>query len=314
MIYSRSYPRGMACKVDEMSDTHGTGQRSDITVVIISLLGGAALARCLAAVTSFGLTSFIVHTDGSVVAAGRLIAPAGARDVPTRRRRGAEAATTPVVAFLEDTVVPSMGWAEQIASTLADGSGVAGVAGPIAIDAHLSSRAAALAVTEFGRYQKSALCFDDGPAEASALPGANFAFRRDCLLAATAATGRLVDQETFGNLQRQGWKLVLQPTMAVTYANPHPEGAALATRYFHGRMYAGQVNMAASPLRRLRSALVAIALPVVLSSRAMRVTPRGLRAPFATRFWIVLQQSAWSIGEFVGAIFGPPASGFERWR
>lgn len=297
-----------------MSNNHGIGRKNDITVVIISLLGGEALARCLAAVASFGLASCIVHADGSVVTAGRVIALAGARDVPTRRRRGAEVVSTAVVAFLEDTVVPSTGWAEQIAATLADGSGVAAVSGPVAIDTHLGSRAAALAVTEFGRYQKGALCLGDGPAEATALPGANFAFRRDCLLAATEATGRLVDQETFRNLQRQGWKLVFQPTMAVTYTNPHLEGAALATRFFHGRMYAGQENMRASPLRRLRSALVAIALPVVLSIRALRVTPPNLRAPVATRIWIVLQQSAWSVGEFVGAIFGPPASGFERWR
>lgn len=283
-----------------------------ITIVIIALLGGDALAACLAAVEPLGHSIIVVHTNGQIE--GGLTALDSPQNVPSRRRAGAEAAVTPIVAFLEDTAVPMQGWDRDIAKYLADGTGIAAVGGPVVIGSRLSAKSAALAVTEFGRYQPESWALQIAANDADALPGVNYAFRRDALLAATEETKRLIDGETYDRLKQAGWRMVGLPSMTVEYRHDHHLGAALSTRYFHGCIFAGQQLASASILKRAIGTAKALLLPFILSARAISKVPKGLKAPLSTCAWIVAQQSAWSAGELMGALRGKAALRLSRWN
>lgn len=283
-----------------------------ITIVIVVLLGGDALAACRAAAESLGHTIIIVHQDGRID--NGTPALVGPQNVPSRRRAGAEAALTPIVVFLEDTAVPLQGWDSEIAKYLADGTGIAAVGGPVIIGSRLGAKSAALAVTEFGRYQPEAWALQIGAPDADALPGMNYAFRRDALLAATEKTKRVIDGETYAQLKQAGWRMVGIPSMIVEYRHDHHVGAALSTRYFHGCIYAGQHFASASAVKRAIGAAKALMLPFILSARALSTLPKGLKAPLSTCAWIIAQQSAWSAGEFMGALRGKAVSRLSRWN
>lgn len=283
-----------------------------ITIVIVVLLGGDALAACRAAVEPLGHTIIVVHPDGRIDdGSAAIISP---QNVPSRRRAGAEAAITPIVAFLEDTAVPMKGWDSEISKHLADGTGIAAVGGPVVIGSRLDAKSTALAVTEFGRYQPGPWTLQIGANDTDALPGVNYAFRRDALLAATEETKRLVDGETYAQLKQFGWRMVGIPSMIVEYRHNHQVGAAIATRYFHGCIYAGQLYASASVMKRAIGMVKALMLPFILSARALRTVPKGLKDPLSTYTWIIAQQTAWSAGEFMGALRGKAVSRLSRWN
>lgn len=283
-----------------------------ITIVIVALMGGDALAACRAAVEPFGHSIIVVHADGQVE--GGSATPDSPPNVPSRRRAGAEAAVTPIVAFLEDTAVPLQGWDRDIAKYLADGTGIAAVGGPVVIGSRLGAKSAALAVAEFGRYQPESWLLQIDGNDADALPGVNYAFRRDALLAVTEDTKRLIDGETYDLLKQAGWRMVGLPSMTVEYRHNHDLGAALSTRYFHGCIFAGQQLASASITMRAIGIAKALLLPFILSARALSKVPKGLKAPWSTCAWIVAQQSAWSAGEFMGALRGKAALRLSRWN
>lgn len=287
-------------------------RRLEITVVIVTLVGGEALERCRAAILSMGHTVLVAHRDGRI---GELDEPIAEPDVPSRRRAAALASGTEIVAFLEDTVVPLPGWSQHIRRHLADGSGVAGVGGPVTINSGLNARTAALATNEFGGFQP--VVWTGGTKswrKTRKLPGANFAYRREQLLSATEASKRVVDSEAIGALRKAGWKFLAEPSMAVEYVFNYNEGARLRTRYAHGKLYAARFYASVGLWKRFVAIIRSPALPILLSWRSVRLMPRDLRAPIRTRIWIVLQQTAWSLGEFAGALRVRSASDFSGWN
>jgi hypothetical protein len=283
-----------------------------ITIVIIVLLGGDALLACLAAVEPLGHKIIVIHPNGQIE--GSAETAHCPQNVPSRRRAGAEAATTPIVAFLEDTAVPREGWDRDIARYLAEGTGIAAVGGPVIIGSRLNAKSAALAITEFGRYQPEVWAAEISAKEADILPGVNCAFRRDALLAATSETKRLIDGETYDRLKLVGWRMLALSSMSVEYRHDHNVGAALSTRYFHGCIYGAQNLASASTVERVTSAAKALLLPFILSARAISKVPKGLKAPLSTCVWIVAQQSAWSAGELMGSFRGETTLRLSRWN
>lgn len=279
----------------------------ELTIAIIALVEGAPLAACMAAARGQAARLLVVTRDGAVRdGTGVEIGRSAGSDVPARRRRAAELAQTPTIGFLEDTVLPAPGWADAAGAALA-ADDVGGVGGPVAIDPRLPSASRALALTEYGRFGGAAR------GAVHALPGCNFAFRRDALLAALPAEG-LIDNEVFDRLAAAGKRLAWNLGMAVTYCAPHAEGARLSTRFGHGRLYAGRRLAQTGFGAKLAGAAKALALPPVLIARTLREAQAAeLRSP-ATLAHAALQHSAWAAGEFAGALFGPGPGGAAAWQ
>jgi hypothetical protein len=281
-----------------------TDQR--LTIIIVALLGGEATKACLASLASQAGDVLVVERDGSIRdAAGTVVGSSPAGDVPGRRRAGVEYARTPIVALLEDMVTVAPGWSQAVLAALSDPA-IAAVGGPVSMSHALPAPVRALVLTEYGRFQAP-------KTQPSGLPGCNFAFRRDALMAAMPDEG-LIDGEVFARLAANGQKLGWAPGMAVTYAAAFSDGAALATRFNHGRLYASRLLTNKPFSGRAVAAAKSILLPAVLMARTLsEAQPRDLRSP-ATLAWVALQHSAWAMGELAGALLGPPPGGVGAWH
>lgn len=273
----------------------------DLTVIVVVLLGGEALDRCLQAVRPRCAEVLVVRRDGTIIDAdGRTAGVADRLDIPAKRRSAVELATTPLVALLEDIVVPDPGWVDAVTATLSH-KGVVACGGPVRMADGLPAQTQALILSEYGRYNERA-----PPGKVDALPGCNFAFRREALREAMRGSEGLVDLPVFGRLNAMG-KLVCAPAMAVTFAHAWPEAARLKTRFDHGRIYGGGQ---AGVLRRTATAAKAVLLPPMLTIRTLRSGGRVAPSILAA---LMLQHSAWAAGEFVGAVFGS-GKGLDGWR
>ena len=253
-------------------------------------------------------TVIVVQRDGIIVdAEGRMVGAAERLDIPAKRRSAVQLATTPLVALLEDTVVPDRGWADEVVSALGEESVVA-CGGPVRIADGLPASSKALALSEYGAYADGNLV---GPV--TALPGCNFAFRREALLAAMATGNGLVDQIVFAGLLKGGGQLVWAPGMTVKFCHANDEGARLATRFQHGRIYASSGDRRTLG-QRATAAAKALLLPPVLTLRSLRYAARAKQVSMPTLGWVILEHTAWAAGEFVGATLGPSAKGLEQWQ
>jgi hypothetical protein len=279
----------------------------DLTVIIVALLGGEALNLSVAAVGAQAKTLLVVQRDGRITDwFGEKVGATDRLDIPSKRRRAVELATTPLVALIEDTVIPEPHWASAIAEALSANGAVA-CGGPVRISGGLPATSRALALSEYGGFGNRKT-----NQQLSVLPGCNFAFRRDALLKAMDGEG-LVDQKVFRELSKVGM-LVWAPEMAVTYARANPEGARLRTRFDHGRIYGSAEGAHAGFARRIGKAGKAILLPPVLTLRSFRNAGPAERRSLPTLGWLALQHAAWAAGEFAGSIAGPSRKGLDEWR
>jgi hypothetical protein len=275
----------------------------ELTIAVVALLGGKALDECVAAARVQSNHVLAVRRDGSIVdGEGAAVGMADRLDIPAKRRSAVELAWTPLVAVIEDTVVPHGGWAAAIVAALGEKEAVA-CGGPVRIAENLPAQSRALTLSEYGRYN------DRQPAgEVAALPGCNFAFRREAVLEAMRGSEGLVDLPAFARLKQAGGKLVWAPAMTVTFAHAYAEGARLKTRFDHGRIYGSDQ---AGALKRLLTVVKAPLLPAVLTLRSLR---EAGGATLPTIGWSLLQHSAWAAGELAGALLGPSKEGLGQWR
>ena len=278
----------------------------EVTIIVVALIGGEALEECLRAARSQSANCLAVRRDGTIVDADeRPLGVADRLDIPAKRRSAVELATTPLVALLEDMVVPGSGWAGAVAHSFRRKEVVA-CGGPVIIADRLPAQTRALGLSEYGRFN------DRQPAgEVSALPGCNFAFRRDALLEAMRGSDGLVDNEVFRRLKENGGSMGWAPGMTVTFARPFAEGARLKTRFDHGRITASL--RATGPFRRAVTAAKAVLLPAVLTARTLRQANPGDLRSIRTFGWLLLQHTAWAAGEFAGALMGR-SRGVSQWR
>lgn len=259
----------------------------DVSVVIVSLIGGDALQR----------TQLAFANSGECIVSDR-----ASGTVPQRRMAGVLSSQKRLVALVEDTVVVDEIWAREAASLLSM-PGIVGCAGPVLIDPKLSPRSKALALTDFGRFVPKRLRGlvsgedrSDAAVRAADLPGCNMAFRRADLLAALDAVDGFVDNQVFAKLRASGGSLILSPNLTVTYSENDASATSLANRLEHGRIYSSRRLEGASPFARAVGALRSLALPIVLTGRSAR-NGAGLRV----LYWAFLQNLAWSLGEFIGS-------------
>lgn len=117
---------------------------TDLSVVICSLNGAAGVDRCLSALAGQAIRSrleIIVVDDGSADATSDiarrheviLIRHPVNRGLAAARNSGVQAATTPVIAFLDDDCEPEPKWAEELLANYQEG--IAGVGGPVLVSA-----------------------------------------------------------------------------------------------------------------------------------------------------------------------------------
>ena len=286
---------------------------SQLTVVLIPLVGGDALTRLERSIAALGVRHIVVDRCGGCIDGLGHVLKGGAdrRAVPVRRRLGAEAANTPFVAFLEDTVVPAETWLDDLLSAFAPAD-VAAVGGPVMVAERLPARCRALGLTEYGKYHAK---FGGSDGSVATLPGANFAFRTAPLLAAMPEPqDALIDNEVFNRLTSHGYRLAFAPSMAVEYAEPHGEGARLSTRFNHGRLYASGACRGRGVPFRAMFVLKSLALPFVLTARQLRQVSPALRTGLAVVAWVLAFNLWWSAGELVGAAAGGARGGLDQWQ
>lgn len=278
----------------------------NLTVIIVALLGGDALQGSIEAARAQCPNLLVVARDGTITdGAGKRIGAPEHCNIPFKRKCAVELAATSFVALIEDTVIPRPGWADAVSAALERPAAVA-CGGPVAISTQIPASSRALAFSEYGAFNA-----DRVADTISALPGCNFAFRRDVLLEAMAEAG-LVDQIAFERLQELGGQLVWAPEMAVEFCHTNDEGARLSTRFLHGRIYASSGDRRMS--HRVLTAAKALLLPPVLTVRSLRQAAHAGPVSVPTLGWLLLQHTAWAAGELAGAAFGPSSRGLGEWQ
>jgi hypothetical protein len=300
----------------------------DFCAIVIPLIGGKALANCLDRLPLSALECIVVlreamgdPRDWQQRYPSVNFLDASYEPVPLRRQRGVGVAGSDVVAFLEDTSWPEPDWCTAVRSTFTDLDTVA-AGGAVQIAASLPSRCQAVGWSEYGAFSPYHLLARmrgsnaDAPIIASRVPGNNMAFRRAELidLLRGSANG-LVEGSICARMLKINRRVVLQPRMLVTYSACSGRDAALGTRVHHGRIYAAIQVQGQSRLSRLLHVAQAALLPIVLSVRTMlEMTGSGpVRARLPVLFWVTAMQSAWAMGEAIGALAGPGKS-LNEWR
>ncbi len=281
-----------------------------MTVVVIALVGGSALAQAVSAASATGAQVLVGHVDGRITDVdGRTLGVSAERSVPMRRQAAAALANGSYVAFLEDTVLPERGWLTAVEAAFRHPD-VAAVGGPVGIDPGLPARYRALGWTEYGRFQNASL---EAAMPTTSLPGCNFAFRTDELRELLAkATSGLIDQEIFTAYLAKGRTLAFAADMRVIYGVKHDEGVRLAGRFAHGRIYASRRRGGAGP--QLSAAIKAIAVPPVLFLRQYAQMRRAGTLDLGALPWMAAMDGAWGAGEFTGALLGLGRNGLADWN
>ena len=289
---------------------------ANLSVVVVSLLGGEALESCLRRLQPVNGECIVVLPDAGQPSTtwrkrhpGIHFITSAQTPVPLRRRDGVMAAQKKIVALLEDTSLPVPGWCEAVCDAFEDPM-VGAVGGPIDISPSLPARFKALGCSEFGRYHprrymKLALGPPGrgGAIPVSRLPGNNLAYRRSLLLDVMRNQGEgIIETRVNEAILARGLRLVLHPNMSAVYAGADHQGARLLSRLRHGRLFAGGRVMHEGSKTRLIWFLISLALPIVLSARALSTVPSavGMTAFPLVALWVCLMETCWSVGESIG--------------
>lgn len=297
---------------------------ASLSVVVIPLIGGMALDRCLTRLAADRAERIVVLPLGEKgplqtnLHHGVRFISADRTSVPWRRQVGVEASGGDIVAIIEDTSVPSPGWCEAVRAAFTDPA-VGGAGGPVFVSPAIGPRFQALGCSEYGRFHPRRLAGlaaagPGGLTTVQHLPGNNLAYRRALLLEALSGSQRgLFEIEIDDRLRTQGAKLVLQPGMAVEYAACDAHGARLSTRFRHGRLYAGRLVAGRGWPQRAAAFTKSLLLPPILAGRALRSAASVLPPAGAIKAapWICAMEAAWAAGEAVGSLTGEGHS--ENW-
>ncbi len=261
-----------------------------------------------AAVTSlqgeFPAVRFI-HAAGLDTAAAR--AGASREHHDTLRTIGLRAADGDIVALTEDHAHTAETWCVELLAALDRHPKAAAMGGAVECD---SNRLLNWAVwfCDFGRYQNP---LPEGPAEF--VSDSNVFYRRDAL-EAVAASWQQDYHETAVHwaMQAAGYTLCNTPRAIVWQARAGLSlGEALRERYVWARSFAGTRARLIGAKRFVLAALTPL-LPLVMTGRLASTALQ--RGRWKGRFLaclplILLLQTWWAAGEFVGYVTADPAAG-----
>jgi len=298
---------------------------ADISVVVTVVEGGAALNRCLAALTQQGgshTLDVIIPYDDTIADVGGLagkfpqfrflplgnLLPPGAKLDPflehelfdKRRAAGLAAAGGRLVAMLEDRGAPRQDWADAMIAeherrdAAAIGGGVINVA-PGAMNL-------ALFVCDFGRHLPP---YAEG--EVEYLTDINICYRRDALESVRDVWGdRYQEAAVNWTLRDRGHRLWQSAKPVVLHARGKaPIMRTLSERLQWGRVFGIQRGQRWSRGRAWASAAAAVVLPAILLVRQIRLliakgTKPAELLPTIGALLAVLP--AWSLGEAIGYV------------
>jgi len=306
---------------------------SEISVVIVSIVGGKALVECLESMSAVPGECLVLLDDGKnnimnlreqfpsmhFISRGKL-------PVPMARKRGVELASGEIVALLEDTCLLTPGWYDAVAAAFSE-SRVVAAGGPVVLSPKLKGNFLALGCGEYGRFHPDRFVLlgeELADVELNAkellavtrLPGNNLAYRREPLMDVMGDNGcGLIEGEVNEQLRSRGFKLYMHPEMLVTYCMMDRDGARLKTRFNHGRLFAGNRVTGQGWRTRIGWFLKSLLLPAVLTMRGwsyMTSAVETLAWP-KVMIWIFLMETAWSIGEAVGYLVGAGRS-LDAWH
>ena len=291
----------------------GSRRLPSLSIVVVALRGGDATSRLLDALTKTASSCEILVAAAyeDVPRPGvQWIAPPEDASVPARRSFGAGRSSGEIVAFLEDTVAPDPRWGDAVRTLYASHPNAEAIGGTMRLDTSaLSPAALALALLDAGRFVRDAATSE----VASALPGCNLSFRRDALERLGALSGApLREAEAIPALASRPGAVRLESDMSATFVAADETGLTAASRFQHGRLYAGQRG--ASLAERWGRALLAPLLPFVLVYRCWQVAARASVRPLAPVLAHAFRMAgAWSLGEAVGYLLGP-GEAERHWR
>jgi hypothetical protein len=300
--------------------------KSDLSVVVVVLVGGDSLANCLDRLPVEEIDC-VVALEGGLqdVALWERRYPATrflASDdpIPVRRSRAVECSVGDIVGLIEDTSWPNEDWCAAVRSAFTDPQiGAAG--GSVSVAPTLPSRCQALGWTEYSAFtpnhlRRSRKADHAGAAPMQRVPGNNMAFRREDLIAAMAAEGgTLFEADVCDRLRAHNRRVVYQPGMSVTYSSCDWHGAALGARFQHGRLHSALLVGRHGWPSRLFVLAKAPLLPLVLLVRTIipLVSDGKKRKLVRLVLWIGIMQTAWAFGEATGAVAGSGDS-MKAWR
>jgi hypothetical protein len=277
----------------------------DLSVVVVSLVGGEALARCIERLPLTEVEVVVMLRDAASDAAlwarryprVRFLPGSGA-SVEVRRKRGIEASSGAIVALIEDTSWPDRGWSDATVAAFADPS-VAAATGPVAIASFLSDRCRAFAWIEFGAFTP-----DSGAkVAADRIPRNAMAFRRSALVPAMAGDDGLYEDAVCWRLRDRGGTIARADGMTITYSACSDESTTFADRIARGRLH-GAASPARNLAHRLRAVARAIGMAFSRTARDIRRASRHDRQSVSILFiiWLALLESAWASGWIAGSI------------
>jgi hypothetical protein len=144
----------------------------------------------------------------------------------------------------------------------------------------------------------------NGPAPA--LTGANLCYKREALDEGRDLIGRGAWETFLHERWRRQEREMRLCEASVTFHNTMTRGAALRQRFHYGRGYAADRALHELGGGRFLYALLSPLLPLVLTARSARQAfAKGRGGAFARALgWVVVLQTAWSLGEAVGYFAG----------
>lgn len=314
----------MSSRMDEQASTSATGD-IQISVVIGLIAGGSdVMTTCLRPLLRGAqgiVAEFIVPYDDRLDHVDELV-----REFPTvtfidarsrvnaahfgehsrehhdiLRAIGLARARGTIVAMLEDHGIPCPDWCHKVLKAHESRAAAIGGAVENGVDRLLNR---AVFYCDFGRYQNPV---PSGPAEF--LSDSNVAYKRSALSPVQHLwTHAFHETAVNWELRRRGEDLLLDPTMIVFQTRTRLRLVpALRERFVWGRSFAGTRAQELPTTRRLLLAGLAWILPIILTWRIAKhrlSTRRFLGSLFSALPLILLLQTIWALGEFVGYITG----------
>ena len=280
------------------------------SAVVIAIVGGAPLERCIAALAASGVPITIVGPRQllGIIPSQR---PNSAKcmetteNIPRRRAVGIQSLASDWVLLIEDTCVPDAGIAAVIRGLAGIDGDVAAISGPVRIAKSLPPAAMALGCTEYGEYRTGS---DQAAQPITRIHGLCTLFRR------SAVTGfdRIIDTEVHAALLARGARFQFDDRFVVEFAACDPRMTNFASRYAHGRLYGGIARYRPGISAKVVALVRCLLLPLVLSWRAAGAIP-ATASRSAVLVQIAKMSTAWACGEAVGAVLGS-GDAVREWR
>ncbi len=287
----------------------------NISVVVAASEVDAALEACLAAHQAEcvpGDEILLVTAGGAESArflaerfpACRLVAAPAGTLTPVLWARGLAAAAAPLVRVTIGPITPEAGWRQVLAAARAGGAEAVG--GAIDPAAGLRPRDRAVYILRYRNYRRPF-----PRAHRVDVPGDHAAYLRTAL-ERTRALWRdgFWEMDVNRALAAAGGRLVMDPDLAASYRGGESARRFLAQRFRHA-IHFGRSRLAGAPdWRRLALALAFVLPGLIFLARILREAGRSKGRPRVWTVsclpWLCIFLAAWSLGEWVGTLMGPP--------